>query len=506
MQMKPLQTSVSQLKEWLANKYSELLSQFGSLHQTMDEAIDDWQREAAKELVNGYKHEHSDDRLKYWKSIAPEALCVDQINQLLSDYSIFCKSEKIHVDDHFWRQELLKKTQKADRKKSSDSSRQVPNDLPRVKVARTLLLDQWQKELDQSRAAWEVQKLARLRGKFIKEFEDFLNTIAQLTESLEALGLEPGIWLDLSKGALSPQQVEQFKRWANYLANDEGARAICELLGRMRQVELSERIETIRQKRSFATQIPDIDSKEEIIGVRTGHEIEHALPSELALLSDPDTAILFDLKFIESRLMCFDMQGMQNINQQHEVEVDVTTADEHSLGPMILCIDTSGSMHGTPETIAKAVALYMAGKAKEQKRPCYLINFSTGISTLEITGTEGMPVLIDFLSMSFHGGTDITPALQHALSVMKQESYENSDLLIVSDFIMADLTPEVSSEIGQQKETGNRFYSLVIGNCFLRERMETLFDHEWVYNPDSSKIHDLVNFRQKVVDQVPSPL
>jgi hypothetical protein len=40
----------------------------------------------------------------------------------------------------------------------------------------------------------------------------------------------------------------------------------------------------------------DVTSKEEIIGIRLGKDIEHALSPELALLSDSDASLLFDLK------------------------------------------------------------------------------------------------------------------------------------------------------------------------------------------------------------------
>lgn len=90
---------------------------------------------------------------------------------------------------------------------------------------------------------------------------------------------------------------------------------------------------------------------------------------------------------------------------------------------MFVCIDTSGSMNGAPETVAKAVALFMATKAKEQKRPCYLINFSTNIDTLDFSADVGMESLMRFLQMSFHGGTDVTPALEHALDMMEKDTH-----------------------------------------------------------------------------------
>ena len=39
----------------------------------------------------------------------------------------------------------------------------------------------------------------------------------------------------------------------------------------------------------------------------------------------------------------------------HEVEEErlIEVEEEEKLGPMIICVDTSGSMQGSPETIAK---------------------------------------------------------------------------------------------------------------------------------------------------------
>ena len=177
---------------------------------------------------------------------------------------------------------------------------------------------------------------------------------------------------------------------------------------------------------SIETYIPDINSREEIIGIKLSKDLEFVLPSELALLSDPETEILFDLKFIESNLMCFEMQGLQPYKDMIEQDAEVS---DDSKGPMILCIDTSGSMNGTPEYIAKAIALYFATQSMKEKRKCFLINFSTSIETLELTNENGLKNIIDFLNMSFHGGTDVGPALSYALQLLEKESYKKQIFL-----------------------------------------------------------------------------
>lgn len=62
----------------------------------------------------------------------------------------------------------------------------------------------------------------------------------------------------------------------------------------------------------------------------------------------------------------------------------------------MLCIDTSGSMIGKQEMVAKSVALYMANTAVSQKHACYLINFSTNINSLDLTKNADVLVASDF--------------------------------------------------------------------------------------------------------------
>ena len=45
-------------------------------------------------------------------------------------------------------------------------------------------------------------------------------------------------------------------------------------------------------------------------------------------------------------------------------------------GPILLCVDTSGSMRGARETVAKALALECMRAAKEQERDCYVFAFA----------------------------------------------------------------------------------------------------------------------------------
>jgi len=54
---------------------------------------------------------------------------------------------------------------------------------------------------------------------------------------------------------------------------------------------------------------------------------------------------------------------------------------------------------------------------------------------------------------------------------------------------------QIRQNIEYQRTNGNRFCSLVVGDCFMAQRLTSLFDHEWVYDPYSSQIHELIGFQ-----------
>lgn len=490
MRLGPLASAAKDVDDKVQRIFASLLRSSASIAGHVEERIRLWQLASAAELKADFPFSSYEQQLSNWqtRNQSPPVSSAE-LAAAVKDYVALCRAAKLPDNQSFWQRELAAATaaETVEKKRRADSS-----------VSARLLRDEWQKALDMARAEWELERISMLRLKFMDELEAFLQLLQQLHQQLDMLGLEPGIFLDLSKGNLSAQEIERFQRWAKYLANDPGVRSLCDLLGKLRQLELSERIERAQVRYAQDVELPDINSREEIIGIRLGRDIEHVLPSELALLADPETSILFDLKFVESCLMCFDMQGIQRLQQHHQKEELRSVEEATKQGPMVICVDTSGSMRGMPETVAKAVVLFIAGKARRQKRACYLINFSTGIETFDLGDDFGMEALVKFLCMSFHGGTDAIPALDHALGVMQNETYERADLLMISDFIMASLPGQIRQKIEQQRTHGNRFYSLVVGDCFMSQRLTSLFDHEWVYDPNSSKIDELIGFQQRL--------
>ncbi|MBM96546.1 MAG: hypothetical protein CMI09_11965 [Oceanospirillaceae bacterium] len=418
--------------------------------------------------------------------------------QIFKEYRQFCQILGKHVDDDYWLN--------LDTDIVVDSGEVVEMDENPL-FHLEMLLAEWQRTLDHARSEWELQRISQCREQFLQDIDEVLSLLERLHRQLEPLGMSTGILFDLSASDVRTDDLKELKRWTKYLDDDHGAQTISELLGKLRQLELSRQLEQVNARDHKNANWHDNYARDELIGLRLGRDLEHVLPSELALLSDPDTAVLFDLKYIESRLMCFDVQNLDNEPDEDD-DNDLRNANRAVRGPMIICVDTSGSMSGPPTTVAKAVTLYLAGQARQEQRPCYLISYATHIEELDLSfhqdeeqdSERNRQNLMTFLTRTFEGGTDLTPALESALNTMNEQEYRRADLLVISDFLMAELPEKLLDRIEPLKQRGNRFHSLVIGETYMLDRLKHLFDQEWVYDPHRSEIQELLTFKNRVTE------
>jgi uncharacterized protein with von Willebrand factor type A (vWA) domain len=229
-------------------------------------------------------------------------------------------------------------------------------------------------------------------------------------------------------------------------------------------------------------------SKADLIGIRESDDLSSLLPSETALLSDETMQSVFFKKFAEKKLQTFEYQAKVLSYKEEEFQDKRQKEKEETQGPFNICVDTSGSMHGTPETVAKTLCFAILRIAIRDNRKCYLISFSTGIETLNLTDLKNsLDKIIQFLSMSFNGGTDATPAMREALRMLTTADYKKADVIMLSDFVMSAFDKTTQDQILKAKENKTKFHSLVVGNS---QNPSTIadFDNNWFYdtnNPNS---------------------
>lgn len=361
-----------------------------------------------------------------------------------------------------------------------------------IKPLKVSLLNELEKNISVLIENWELSQIKLIKEELIKKYISKLEYIKKLKEILSDLDLGTGYFWDLSKGNIIESDINTLISWVEFLKKNKEIMELCNLLGKMKKYNKELIKEKISRTIKYDIKVPDKNSNEEISGIKLGKSIEYLLPNELALLNDSELEELFDLKYVEEKLMLFDYDSYINIEQEKKVEEFIENEKDEEKGPIIICVDTSGSMSGAPERIAKAIAFCISSKAISENRPCLLINFSTSIEVIEFNKFSSFSDILNFLKKSFNGGTDLIPALKYSLDKMESEKFEKADVLILSDFILNNIGNEILEKINNAKILGNKFYSISIGNLFMDRNLNNIFTKQWVYNPDTSNL-DLLN-------------
>ena len=285
---------------------------------------------------------------------------------------------------------------------------------------------------------------------------------------------------DLSRDVWDEADLDILAEYASLLEHEDDIRRLAELLGRFHEAEIQSDEEEITKTVVTKRWINDETEPSEIVGVRESGDLANLLTSEVALAGEPLLGDRFLQKFVDKRLLTFAYSNRRQVTGIEESSEVQTRSQRRTRGPFIICVDTSYSMAGQAELLAKIIAFGILRVAIEEDREAYLINFSVQIKTLDLrdAGRE-IDKLAEFLRMSFHGGTDVTLALAEGLRKLDEGRYQDADVLVVSDFIMFRLARHVLDDMRSQKHNhGTRFHALTFEDMPSEELMEC-FDSAW---------------------------
>jgi len=204
-----------------------------------------------------------------------------------------------------------------------------------------------------------------------------------------------------------------------------------------------------------------------------GNDVRYMLPNETAIMSDGQTEMLFYQRYASSQLQVY---ASHPIDERKKKTDKIIQSPRMNRGPIIVSIDTSGSMRGTPERIANSILLQILNMAKKQRRPCLLLTFSVRANEIDLGLPRNWHKVDDFLSHTYTGGTDGEEMMHLALKALGKRIYEMADILIISDFNMSPLTTETLKQIDIERQKGTCFYGLCIGNV---RAFDNLLDKMW---------------------------
>jgi uncharacterized protein with von Willebrand factor type A (vWA) domain len=280
------------------------------------------------------------------------------------------------------------------------------------------------------RAEWQIQRA------------DWENVLALL----QGLGDLANLRWDALRGRLARREWREAQALAALLQRQPALAALIASLGRDRPQPAAPRPAPDVQPhgvertagRWVETRVPDAPGQ--ILGVRPGRNLARMLPSEAAQLRHPLLHKLWRARLAEARLMVWDEEALLGEPRPGGPEAlragPAPEPPRRERGPMLVCIDTSGSMRGAPERIAKAVVLEAARTAYRERRGCRLLAFGGPDEVLEhelAFTPSGLDALLDFIGQAFDGGTDVATPLARAIERVHQAGWHAADLLLVSD-------------------------------------------------------------------------
>jgi uncharacterized protein with von Willebrand factor type A (vWA) domain len=166
-----------------------------------------------------------------------------------------------------------------------------------------------------------------------------------------------------------------------------------------------------------------------LVGVETGGNLTKILPSELCFAATcPE---LFIYRMLEGQLMQYKSEGEKPMGY----------------GPIIVCIDESGSMYGPKNLFAKALLFGMWVVANNQKRSFYVIRFSTAIKTHKIEKLRDITALLD---MFMNGGTNFEDPLLETVKIISDAQGTNPEMKTADMIFLTDGIGHVSRKVLDQ--------------------------------------------------------
>jgi len=338
------------------------------------------------------------------------------------------------------------------------------------------------------RAAWTVQTAG---------LEDDLTLLRDLADGAHL------DW-DQMRGQLRSREWQAARRAAERLATMPELMALLQRLGRrewsvQRPPQSAPQTRAVTQRaplRALTTTLPGAPG--EITGIRFGSRLEQLLPSEALLLRHRLLKKLWRARQAEGRLLAHDTAAVvvdwRPDPAASAAAVGAPEAQPLERGPIVLCLDTSGSMRGAPENIARAVVIAALRLAQASRRACRLLAFGGPGELVEHelgAGADGLQATLALMGQAFDGGTDVQAPIERAVERVREAGWSGADLLIVSDGEFGCVRSTVEALDRARAELGVFVQGVLVGD---RETMGMLevcdaiyWVHDWRRHADAAE-------------------
>ena len=209
--------------------------------------------------------------------------------------------------------------------------------------------------------------------------------------------------------------------------------------------------------------------KEYIHGVTLGNDIMRILPAELAYLADKEIEDIFYYKYIENKLLCYELQGNETLEKEKKVLKEKEEKDKkEEKGAIVAMLDTSGSMWSYLEK-SRAVLLHAFKIAKKDKRDMKVILFGSygEKKVYSVDKAYDFNKFINFIDQGYNGGTDFETPFNEAIDIVTKEAkYQFADIFMITDG-ECGISSSLENKIKKAKNQLNlKVYTVIFGGSY----------------------------------------
>jgi len=290
-----------------------------------------------------------------------------------------------------------------DLKQQAEQAQAKANQMSQQAQAAQMTFEQAQAKLAEQAESLEQELEAsmgeQIRQAIRKAMKEASEEAEEQSETLQAWGTEPGEIQNLS--------YEEKMELAEKLKKSNKLREVAKIVGRFRRMALSKQKEKIASRTGVVTNI------------KRGNDLRRLVPAERAKLSHPQMKMDFIRRFATRQLFVFETEEKEALGQ----------------GPVIVCIDNSGSIGDEQEIWEKGLALGLYQCADYQNRHFIFIQYggpSDPLAIVEIRkGEASYKKLIEVAEYFLGGGTDFEKPLKKAQEFI--EKGLKADIVFITD-------------------------------------------------------------------------
>ncbi len=252
-----------------------------------------------------------------------------------------------------------------------------------------------------------AEQLESQGSKLAQALASSINSASDVVDQLQSVQHTFG-WDDSEGSDGSSGNIEEKLKLVKAVLQNNKLRKIFEQAGRMLK-------QFVDKRRSRST------SGYSIHNLELGDDLSKLVPAEIGNLAIPQLRPLFAAKYADKQLLQHKTRGK----------------DKSTKGPIVVCIDSSGSMDGLREIWAKGVMAAIYALAERQKRHLRVVHFSSSVCRIDDfpakdkTNRSKLLASLDYFN---GGGTNWQRPLDKAVEIItKQSVMRKSDIVFITD-------------------------------------------------------------------------